>query len=282
MNGAGNVADAPVIATLLASAAGRGIERLDAELLLAALLRANRALLFAFPERPVDALTAAMFEAGLARLQGGEPLAYITGVREFWSLPLVVSPAVLVPRPETELLVELCLARLDASPRRVADLGTGSGAIALALASERPHWSIIATDRSSEALQVAAINRQRLQLPQVELRAGSWLEPLAGESLHAILSNPPYIDAAHPALAALRHEPGSALVAADAGYADLISIAQHSRAHLLPGGLLMLEHGTGQSGRLARELAALGYEGIETHHDLAGHDRVMLAIWPRG
>lgn len=282
MNGGGNVADARDIASVLAGAARRGIARLDAEVLLAALLRGNRAQLAAFPEKPLDPLTAALFEAGVERLQAGEPLAYITGVKEFWSLPLVVSPAVLVPRPETELLVELCLARLDAAPRLVADLGTGSGAIALALARERQAWRVIATDRSSRALEVAGINRERLKLPQVELREGSWTEPLAGETLDAIVSNPPYIDARHPALAALRHEPGSALVADDEGYADLLTIAQGGRQHLRPGGLLMLEHGTGQSARLGRELAALGYQAIESHRDLAGHDRVTLAIWPRG
>lgn len=277
----GNVADELRIATLLAEAARQQVSRLDAEVLLAALLRRGRAQLAAFPESPVDALTAMMFRAGIDRVVDGEPLAYITGTREFWSLPLVVSPAVLVPRPETELLVELCLARLDHAPRRVADLGTGSGAIALALASERPQWTLVATDASAAALEIAAINRQRLQLPQVELRQGSWTGPLT-ESFAAILSNPPYIAADHPALATLRHEPTAALVAADGGYADLLAIAAGSRARLEPGGLLLLEHGSGQSARLARELAALGYDGIRSHRDLAGHDRVTEAIWPRG
>ncbi len=278
----GNVADEPCIAALLAEAQQQQVARLDAEVLLAALLRRGRALLAAFPEKPVDALTALMFRAGIERLQAGEPLAYITGTREFWSLPLVVSPAVLVPRPETELLVELCLARLDQAPRRVADLGTGSGAIALALAKERPQWTIIATDASADALEIAWINSQRLELLQVELRLGSWTEPLGRESFAAILSNPPYIAAGHPALAALRHEPGAALVAGDDGYADLLAIAAGSRARLEPGGLLLLEHGTGQSARLGRELAALGYDDIHGHQDLAGHDRVTAAIWPRG
>jgi release factor glutamine methyltransferase len=278
----GNVADASCIAALLAEAARLQLPRLDAEVLLAALLRRGRAQLAAFPESPVDGLTALMFRAGLERLQDGEPLAYITGTREFWSLPLVVSPAVLIPRPETELLVELCLARLDQAPRQVADLGTGSGAIALALASERPQWRIIATDASEAALEIAAINRQRLKLPQVELRQGSWTDALEETRCAAILSNPPYIAAGHPALSALRHEPGAALVAGDDGYADLLAIAAGSRARLEPGGLLLLEHGTGQSPRLARELAALGYADIHSHRDLAGHDRVTGAIWPRG
>jgi release factor glutamine methyltransferase len=221
-----------------------------------------------------------MFTAGIARLQAGEPLAYITGVREFWSLPLVVAPAVLVPRPETELLVELCLARYDAAPRRIADLGTGSGAIALALAKERPAWWIIATDLSADALQIAQINRHRLQLPNVELRQGRWCDALGSEPYDAILSNPPYVAAGHPALAALRHEPLDALVAADEGYADLFAIADGARSRLKPGAMLLLEHGAEQAARLSQKLAELGYESIACHRDLAGLDRVTTAIWP--
>ena len=186
----------------------------------------------AFDETPVDELTAAMFHAGLARRASGEPLAYITGIREFWSLPLVVSPAVLIPRPETELLVEICLRRFGTEPRTVADLGTGSLAIAAALASERPTWSIVATDRSSEALGIAAINRQRLKLDNIELREGDWctaLEGAATDGFDAILGNPPYVDAGDPALAALSHEPHGALVAADEGYADLLALAAGAR-----------------------------------------------------
>lgn len=278
--GGGNVAEPARVGALLAIAATRGVARLDAELLLAALLRVPRSTLLAFAERDVDALTAAMFEAGLERLAAGEPLAYITGVREFWSLPLSVGPGVLVPRPETELLVELCLARLDAQPHRVADLGTGSGAIALALARERPRWQVVATDRSRAALEMTAINARRLQLTQLELRQGDWCEALGEESFDAILSNPPYIAPDDAALPALRHEPQEALVAGDAGFADLLQIAACARPRLVAGGLLLLEHGTGQSTRLARHLEQLGYRDISSHRDLAGHDRVMLAIWP--
>lgn len=278
--GGGNVAEPARVGALLAAAAARGVARRDAELLLAALLRVPRATLLAFAEREVEALTAAMFEAGLERLAAGEPLAYITGVREFWSLPLSVGPDVLVPRPETELLVELCLARLDAQPRRIADLGTGSGAIALALARERPAWQVVATDRSHAALGMAAINARRLQLTRLELRQGNWCEALGEETFDAILSNPPYIAPDDAALPALRHEPQEALVAGDAGFADLLQIAACARPRLVAGGLLLLEHGTGQSTRLARHLGQLGYRDISSHRDLAGHDRVMLAIWP--
>jgi release factor glutamine methyltransferase len=265
-----------------------GVDRLDAQALLGALMRRSRAQLIAFDESPVDDLAAAMFHAGLARRAGGEPLAYITGIREFWSLPLVVSPAVLIPRPETELLVELCLRRYSTEPRRVADLGTGSLAIAAALASERPAWSIVATDRSTEALAIATINRQRLNLANIELRKGDWCSALDDESgdasgsdrFDAIIGNPPYVDAGDPALAALAHEPRCALVAANDGFADLFALAAGAREYLKPGGLLLLEHGTSQAARLGAELVALGYARVVCHRDLAGHDRVTEAVWP--
>jgi release factor glutamine methyltransferase len=277
---AGNVTEPSRVATLLAEAVAKDVARLDAEVLLAALAREPRAQLLAFPEAIMDPHTAAMFRAGVARLIAGEPLAYVTGLREFWSLPLVVAPAVLVPRPETELLVELTLARFDAGPRRVADLGTGSGAVALALARERSAWWIVATDYSVDALQIAQINRDRLKLGNVELRQGRWCDALGGERYDAILSNPPYVAPDHPDLAALRHEPREALVAQDAGYADLLAIASGARARLKPGGVLLLEHGAEQRERLARELAALGYLEIACHPDLAGLDRATVAVWP--
>lgn len=275
-----NVADEPRIATLLAEAGSLGLARLDAEVLLQALLRRSRAELLAFGETPVDPVTAAMFRASVARRAAGEPLAYITGIREFWSLPLVVTPAVLVPRPETELLVERCLEVLGSGPRQVADLGTGSGAIALALARERPAWRIVATDLSEDALEIARINRQRLRVTNLEFRHGHWCEPLAQERFDAIVSNPPYIEPGHPALAELRHEPVSALVAQDDGLADLAAIADGAREHLAAGGLLMLEHGAEQAGRLARELTLLGYARPVCHTDAAGRDRVTIAVWP--
>jgi release factor glutamine methyltransferase len=275
----GHATQPTTVAALLAHAATRGITDLDAQALLAALLRCNRARLLAFGEELVDPFTTALFEAGLERRMSGEPLAYITGVREFWSLPLVVCADVLVPRPETELLVERCLARLGTNPRRVADLGTGSLAIAAALARERPNWRITATDRSPEALAIATINRQRLGLANIELREGAWCAPLAGERFDAILSNPPYIAPSDPALAALAHEPQAALIAADDGYADLFAIAAAARDHLLPGGALLLEHGATQAERLCAALVGLGYARVVCHRDLAGLDRITEATW---
>lgn len=276
-----NVADEPRVADLLAEASALGLAQLDAQLLLQQLTQRSRAQLLAFGEAPVETAAASLFRAAAARRAAGEPLAYITGVREFWSMPLVVSPDVLIPRPETELLVELCLEQLDRSPRLVADLGTGSGAIALAVARERPGWMLIATDASPAALQIASINRQRLEIPNVALRAGSWCEALPpAERFDAILSNPPYVAPDHPALQALTHEPLSALTADHDGYADLFTIAAAARSHLKPGGLLLLEHGADQAARLQQELLSLHYSAIFTRKDLAGLDRVTGAIWP--
>jgi len=191
-----------------------------------------------------------------------------------------VSPAVLVPRPETELLVERCLALLPAAPQRVADLGTGSGAIALALAYERPRWSIVATDASVAALAVAGGNATRLQLTNVEFRRGDWWAPLAGELFDAVVSNPPYIAAGDPALQALQHEPIAALAAADDGYADLLALVAAAPQHLRPGAVLLLEHGATQAPRLAAALVARGFARVVCHPDLAGLPRVTEAVWP--
>ena len=274
-----NVAEAPRIADLLAEASAQGVAALDAQLLLQQLSGRSRAQLLGFGEEPVTDGVAALFRAAAARRAAGEPLAYITGVREFWSLPLVVTPAVLVPRPETELLVELCLGRLDHSPRLVADLGTGSGAVALALAKERPEWMLLATDVSPAALEVAAINRERLGIANLALRAGQWCDALPADALDAIVSNPPYVAPGDPALQHLAHEPVSALVSPDDGYADLLRIAADARNHLKRGAPLLLEHGAGQGGRLRQELETLGYTQACTHRDLAGLDRVTSAIW---
>jgi release factor glutamine methyltransferase len=277
---AGNVADCPSVAALLDAARARGVARLDAEVLLAALTRMGRAQLIAFGERPVDPLTTALYEAAIVRLIAGEPLAYITGIREFWSMPLVVSADVLIPRPETELLVERCLALLPDAPHLVADLGTGSGAIALALARERPAWRIVATDASTAALEVAAINRKRLQLNNIELRAGRWCEALPDLRFDAILSNPPYICGDDVALAALGHEPRAALVAGEQGFADLLEIARSAGRHLKPGGALLLEHGSTQAPRLREALVAMGFDRVASLRDLAGHERVTEAFSP--
>jgi release factor glutamine methyltransferase len=256
--------------------------RLDAELLLAHSLGTQRGRLHARGSDVVDAAAVARFEALIERRMQGEPLAYLTGQRGFWSLDLDVSPAVLVPRPETELVVERALTLIGSGPARVADLGTGSGAIALALAAERPDWQILATDRSAAALEVARGNAARLGIGNVEFLQGEWCAPLAGRRFDLIVSNPPYIAADDPALAdpTLRHEPLAALSPGPTGFEALQCIASEARAHLEPGGSLVLEHGADQARELARRLVALGYADIHHHPDLAGLDRVTEARRP--
>lgn len=255
--------------------------RLDAELLLAELLGAGRAHLYARADDAVDAALAARYLGLVERRAAGEPLAYLTGRRDFWTLTLGVSPAVLVPRPETELVVERALALLGPAGADVADLGTGCGAIALALASERPRWRIVATDCSAPALEVARANAARLGLGNVEFLQGAWCAPLAGRHFHLIASNPPYIAAGDPALRgpALRHEPAGALSPGPTGLEALATIAAQAHAHLHPGGHLLLEHGADQAAALASRLVAQGYAHVRCHPDLAGLDRVTEARW---
>ncbi|HUL19025.1 MAG TPA: peptide chain release factor N(5)-glutamine methyltransferase [Steroidobacteraceae bacterium] len=262
-------------ARLLASAGDpmRSSAILDSELLLAHALGGSRAGLLAHPERVVGAAEAARFGELLRRRAEGEPLAYLTGQREFWSLALAVNAAVLVPRPESELLVERALTLLARPTGAVADLGTGSGAIALALASERPRWRILATDVSAAALQTARQNATALGLGTVEFRLGDWFAALEGECFDLLISNPPYVAASDPALSALRHEPRLALSPGEDGFASLRVLARGAAQHLHPGGWLLLEHGATQGAQVREELVLAGFAHVRSHTDLAGHER---------
>jgi release factor glutamine methyltransferase len=260
---------------------GSDSAQIDAELLLAAALGATRAGLYAWPERALTPAERTRFEALLERRILGEPLAYILEEREFWTLRLRVTPAVLIPRPETELLVETALGLAGsaaAKALRVADLGTGSGAIALALASERPHWQLLATDQSAAALQVASDNAVRLGIRNIGFRQGSWCEALPEGLFDMILSNPPYIAPgdAHLGRGDLRFEPSSALVAAEQGLADLRAICRAAARHLAPGGWLLLEHGFEQGPAVRQLLANAGFCGVRTLADLNALPRVTL------
>jgi release factor glutamine methyltransferase len=249
---------------------------LDAQVLLAHVLKVARARLRSHPESLVDPPHAALYLELLERRAAGEPLAYLTGWRDFWSLRLAVSPAVLVPRPETELLVERALALRTAVEGRVADLGTGCGALALALARERPHWRVLATDVSAEALEVARANALALGLGRIEFRRGSWFEPLAGERFDLLLSNPPYVAADDPLLARapLLHEPRLALTPGADPLACLRTIVRGAPQHLEAGGWLLLEHGAQQAADVRRELVAAGFRYVRSQRDLAGHERM--------
>ena len=274
------------IRQLLAAAARvlPGVEgRHEAELLLLHVLGRERGWLFAHATDLLDPATAEAFSALLQRRIAGEPVAYLLGRRGFWTLDLAVSPATLIPRPETERLVELALERLpEGVPLRIADLGTGSGAIALALASERPLAQIVATDMSADALAVAAGNARQHGLANVAFRQGSWHAPLAGERFDLIASNPPYIASDDPHLAQgdLRFEPATALASGHDGLDDIRLIIAGAPAHLQPGGWLLMEHGWDQGEAIRALLEGAGFVEVETALDLEQRDRVSLGRWP--
>jgi len=267
----------------LIALAARDIGRRDAELLLAAALNLSRGALLARGSEAVPDDVAARFTSWCARRATGEPVAYLLGRREFWSMMFEVSPAVLVPRPETELLVERVLEKLDESPAAVADLGTGSGAIAITLAHERPDWQIVGTDLSDDALTVARRNGTRLGANGVEWRAGDWYQALDSRRFDALVSNPPYIEENDPVLAGdgLRHEPRGALTPGGDGFAALVTLINGAPEHLRPGGWLFLEHGATQGATLRGALVARGFTHVTSHRDLAGHERVTEGQWSR-
>ena len=251
--------------------------RLDAELLLGLVLGLSRAGLIARSAEPVPAMSERAFTGLIDRRLRGAPVAYLTGTREFWSLPLTVTPAVLVPRPETELLVELALERIpDGRAHSVLDLGTGSGAIALAIASERPGSRVTGVDISPAALQVAMQNSRDLGLTHIDWRLGSWFEAVAGETFDVIVANPPYVAAADPALRTLTAEPLIALSAGPAGLDALNDISRAAASYLKDEGWLLLEHGSAQAPEVAQLLRSHGFTGVRSQNDFSGKPRVTL------
>ena len=247
-----------------------GIEPREARLLLAAATGFSEAAVLGFPERPLPGEAEKAYLSFVSRRAAGEPIAYILGRREFYGLELEVTPAVLIPRPETELLVDLALARKPAS---VLDLGSGSGAIALALKRHLPSARVVASDASAEALAVAQRNAARFGL-DIEWRLGRWFEPLAGERFEGIVCNPPYVAVGDPHLAALPFEPRLALLAGADGLDAIRLLAREAPAHLVPGGWLLLEHGMGQHEAVRALLEAAGLETEAGWPDLAGIPRV--------
>lgn len=256
---------------------------LDAQVLLGHALGRSRSELMIRGEEVIPAAKLANFEQSVNRRAAGEPLAYIVGRREFWSLDLQVSPVVLIPRPETELVVERCLALHGGESAAVADLGTGAGAVALALAWERRSWRVTATDRSEAALALATANAKALAIGNVQFVLGDWFQPLRGQGFDLIASNPPYVGATDPALndPALRHEPFGALASGPTGLEDLSTLIAGAGAHLRESGWLVLEHAPGQTRELAELLVAQGFRHVRCHADLAGLERVTEAQWPR-
>ncbi len=253
--------------------------QLDAELLLGQVLQQERSYLYAHSELFIDPKQREHFRRLLERRYKGEPVAYITGVKEFWSLPLKINRHVLVPRPETELLVELAIAcGAKAQHARIADLGTGSGAIGLAIAHERPHWKIIASDISKAAISVAKRNAHTLKLHNIDFICGNWYVPFKHQKFNLIVSNPPYVDENdhHLQQTALRCEPYEALVSGDGGLQDIECIVQNAPYHLLPGGYLILEHGYDQGAAVRELLAQNRFVDISTHRDLANLERASF------
>jgi release factor glutamine methyltransferase len=251
---------------------------LDAELLVAHAIGTSRAALAADPARRLGEQEARAIEALARRRAEGEPVAYLTGRREFWSLELEITPDVLVPRPETELLVELTLASLAAvAAPRILDLGTGSGAIALALARERADAAVTATDASDAALGLAARNARHLGIGNVDFVRGSWYEAVPDRRFDGVVSNPPYVAEGDPALLTLAREPRIALVAEGGGLGAIASILSGAGSHLVPGGFLAVEHGASQGAAVRELMAREGLVEVATHRDLASHERVTTA-----
>lgn len=271
-----SVSDALHTATMLLSRISSS-PRLEAELLLEYVTGLSRTNFRAMPERELPANAGWSFQQLVKRRSQGEPVAYIRQQQEFWSLLLEVSPAVLIPRPETELVVERALTHIDKSrAARIADLGTGSGAIAVAIASERSSATVVAVDASKEALEIASRNIGRMQLTNVSLLHGSWFAPLAGRRFDLIAANPPYIGQDDPDLApdVRRHEPTMALISGLTGFEALDLIIREAPMHLESGGWLVMEHGWKQAEAIRQRLVSQGFVHVRSHADLAGHERV--------
>jgi release factor glutamine methyltransferase len=251
--------------------------RLDAEVLVMHACVISRSELITRDGMALTGEQQNKLEGLLDRRKRGEPIAYLTGTREFWSMELNVTPATLIPRPETELLVEKALERIPCDAEwTLADLGTGSGAIALAIAKERPRCHVIVTDNSPAALEVAGSNAAKFGLSNLEFREGDWFAPLVGASFDMIVSNPPYLRASDPHLKEgdVRFEPATALVSGTDGLDAIHHIARHAREFLKPGGWLLFEHGWDQAEAIGDYLRQQGYRDIVCHTDLAGHARV--------
>lgn len=256
--------------------------QLDSECLLTHSLSVQRSHLYAWPQQALTAQQVGGYQELLASRARGVPVAYLRGWQEFWSLRFHVGPGVLIPRPETELLVEQALARELQSHSSILDLGTGSGCIALSLAAERPMWQITAVDESNEALSYAKNNRDQLAISNIELLQSSWFAQLTGQRFDLIVSNPPYVGVndVHLGQGDVRFEPLSALASGPQGLDDIRAIAKQAKHYLVPGGMLMLEHGFDQATAVAELLAENQYKGIQHFSDLQQHIRVTMGYCP--
>ncbi|MBQ4857904.1 peptide chain release factor N(5)-glutamine methyltransferase [Pseudoalteromonas sp. MMG007] len=267
-------------ADLLASSSESA--KLDAQVLLLHILQKPRSYLFTWPEHELSDDQQSQFNVFIQRRLKGEPVAHITGLREFWSLSLEVNATTLIPRPDTETLVECALNMVMPDKAKVLDLGTGTGAIALALGSEMPNWQIVAVDKVTDAVALANKNQQRLGINNVEVKQSNWFSALQGEKFNLIVTNPPYIeqDDIHLNQGDVRFEPLSALVADEAGMSDIKQIISHSRDYLLSSGYLLIEHGFEQAEAVRYLFKQMAFIDIKTVKDFGNNDRVTLAQWP--
>ncbi len=254
---------------------------LDAEVLLSHCLNKPRSYLKAWPETELDAGINARYQQLIAQRLQHKPVAYLTGTREFWSRPFKVTEDVLIPRPDTELLIEVSLPLIPHNDCRILDLGTGSGIIAITLGLERPHATLNATDKSEAALQVAKDNASHLGAHNIQFRVSDWFSQLATDTFDFILSNPPYIKAGdqHLSQGDVQHEPKTALIAAQQGLADILAIAHQAPRHLNAGGHLLIEHGFDQQADVQHIFSEAGFSAIQTHIDLAGNPRITSGLW---
>lgn len=257
--------------------------KLDAEVMLLHIIHKQRGYLYTWPDERLTSDQTAEYTKMVARRVIGTPIAHIVGEREFWSLPFLVNPTTLIPRPDTEILVETALNLPLAETAKVLDLGTGTGAIALSLAYEKPQWQITAVDKIIEAVALAKANRVHLKLPQVDIIQSDWFDSIRCYDFNLIVSNPPYIDEMdnHLEEGDVRFEPHSALTASEHGFGDLYHIAESARDYLAPGGYLLLEHGFEQAIQIRDKMIELGYENVATVRDFGSNDRCTLGRWPR-
>lgn len=262
----------------IATLCGGDSPKRDAEILLSFVTGKSRSWLMAFDETLLNDQQLTQLDALLLRRAQGEPIAHLIGEREFWSLPLRVNDATLIPRPDTEILVEQALVRLPATPSRILDLGTGTGAIALAIASERPDCQVVGVDRIEAAVELAQLNAEQLGLSNASFSLSHWFRDLASSRFNLIVSNPPYIDAndIHLGQGDVRFEPRSALVAEEAGLADLRTLIEQAPHWIVAGGWLLLEHGWQQEHAVRQLMIENGYQAVATANDYGGNPRVTF------
>ncbi|WP_409075543.1 peptide chain release factor N(5)-glutamine methyltransferase [Pantoea sp. C3] len=262
----------------IATLCGGDSPKRDAEILLSFVTGKSRSWLMAFDETLLNDQQLTQLDALLLRRAQGEPVAHLIGEREFWSLPLRVNDATLIPRPDTEILVEQALVRLPATPSRILDLGTGTGAIALAIASERPDCQVVGVDRIEAAMELAQLNAEQLGLSNASFSLSHWFRDLAPSRFDLIVSNPPYIDAndIHLGQGDVRFEPRSALVAEEAGLADLRTLIEQAPHWIVAGGWLLLEHGWQQEHAVRQLMIENGYQAVATANDYGGNPRVTF------